>query len=153
MIISSNLSTRLHVGRQVPKKRSQQIKASIPPLSENFLAETRQFAWTVNFLSHHVAPCRTMSHHVAPCHIMSHHVASCRTMSHHVAPCRVTPLDKIRTNPICVCAASHSTEQKIFVVDVNQGCQIFLGTWYQNPKKVPNGHKISKMSVKYSKWP
>jgi hypothetical protein len=35
-----------------------------------------------------------------------------------------------------------------------QGCQIFLGTWYQNRKKCtkwtqnePNGHKISKMSV------
>jgi hypothetical protein len=35
-----------------------------------------------------------------------------------------------------------------------QGCQIFLGTWYQNRKKctkwtqnVPNGHKISQMSV------
>jgi hypothetical protein len=38
-----------------------------------------------------------------------------------------------------------------------QGCQILLGTWYQIPEKctkwtqsVPNGHKISQMSVKYS---
>jgi hypothetical protein len=42
----------------------------------------------------------------------------------------------------------------------NQGCQIFLGTWYQNWKKwtkrtrnVPNGHKISQISIKYSEWP
>jgi hypothetical protein len=41
-----------------------------------------------------------------------------------------------------------------------QDCQIFLGTWYQNPGKctkwtqnVPNGHKISQTSLKYSKWP
>jgi hypothetical protein len=40
-----------------------------------------------------------------------------------------------------------------------QGCQIFLGTWYQNGKKctkciqnVPNGHKISPITIKYSKW-
>jgi hypothetical protein len=39
-----------------------------------------------------------------------------------------------------------------------QGCQIFLGMWYQNRKKctkstlnVPNGHKISQMSMKYYK--
>jgi hypothetical protein len=37
-----------------------------------------------------------------------------------------------------------------------QGCQIFLGAWYQNRKNVPNEHKIlkngnklSKISVKY----
>jgi hypothetical protein len=43
---------------------------------------------------------------------------------------------------------------------VDQGCQIFLGTWYQNRTKctkstqhIPNGHKISQMPVKYSKWP
>jgi hypothetical protein len=42
----------------------------------------------------------------------------------------------------------------------SQGCQICVGTWYQNRKKctelaqnIPNGHKISKMSLKYSKWP
>jgi hypothetical protein len=41
-----------------------------------------------------------------------------------------------------------------------QGCQIFLGTWYQNRKKctkriqnVPNGRKISRVSLKCSKWP
>jgi hypothetical protein len=26
---------------------------------------------------------------------------------------------------------------------VDHGCQIFLGTWYQNRKNVPNGHKNS----------
>jgi hypothetical protein len=56
--------------------------------------------------------------------------------------------------------------------DLWPGCQIFLGTWYQNRKKytkwikkytkwiknipneknVPNGHKISHISIKYSKW-
>jgi hypothetical protein len=41
-----------------------------------------------------------------------------------------------------------------------KGCQIFLGSWHQNQKKctkwtqkVPNCHKISHMSVKYSKCP
>jgi hypothetical protein len=40
-----------------------------------------------------------------------------------------------------------------------QGCQIFLGTWYQNWKtctkwtqNVSNGHDTSQMSIKYSKW-
>jgi hypothetical protein len=33
-----------------------------------------------------------------------------------------------------------------------QGCQSFIGTWYQNRKNVPNGHKISQTSIKYSKW-
>jgi hypothetical protein len=43
--------------------------------------------------------------------------------------------------------------------NVQQGCQIFLGAWYQNRKKCTkwtqnvNGYKISRMSVKYSKWP
>jgi hypothetical protein len=42
----------------------------------------------------------------------------------------------------------------------NQGCQIFLGIWYQTQKKctkliknVPNGLKLSQISIKYSKWP
>jgi hypothetical protein len=41
-----------------------------------------------------------------------------------------------------------------------QCCQIFLGTRYQNRKKwsqwtqnVPNGHKVSHMFLKCSKWP
>jgi hypothetical protein len=45
-------------------------------------------------------------------------------------------------------------------METNQGCQIFHGAWYQNPKKctkwtqnVPNGHKnvckIFRMAVKY----
>jgi hypothetical protein len=41
-----------------------------------------------------------------------------------------------------------------------QGCQIFLGTWYQNWRKCtkliqnePNGHKLSQIFIKYSKWP
>jgi hypothetical protein len=47
-----------------------------------------------------------------------------------------------------------------FTTDRLQGCQIFTGTWYQNRKKwtkwapnVPNCHKISPMSAKYSKRP
>jgi hypothetical protein len=34
-----------------------------------------------------------------------------------------------------------------------QGCQIFLGTTYQNVKNIPNNHKIFKMATKYTKWP
>jgi hypothetical protein len=51
-----------------------------------------------------------------------------------------------------------------------QGCQIFLGTTYQNgknstklpyqmatkytkwPQNIPNGHKIYQMATKYTKW-
>jgi hypothetical protein len=33
-----------------------------------------------------------------------------------------------------------------------QGCQIFLGTWYQNRKNVPNGHKMYQMDTKCTKW-
>jgi hypothetical protein len=42
----------------------------------------------------------------------------------------------------------------------DQGCQIFVGTLYQNLQKCtkstqnfPKGHKISQMSLKYSKGP
>jgi hypothetical protein len=34
-----------------------------------------------------------------------------------------------------------------------QGCQIFLGTTYQNGKNIPNGHKIYQMATKYTIWP
>jgi hypothetical protein len=46
---------------------------------------------------------------------------------------------------------------------MDQGCQIFHFTTYQNgqniPKdhqitiKIPNGHKIYKMAIQYTKWP
>jgi hypothetical protein len=32
-----------------------------------------------------------------------------------------------------------------------QGCQIFLGTTYQNRKNTPNNHKISQRATKYTK--
>jgi hypothetical protein len=42
----------------------------------------------------------------------------------------------------------------------DQGCQIFLGTLYQNggkytkwPQNIPNDHKIYQMTTKYTKWP
>jgi hypothetical protein len=34
-----------------------------------------------------------------------------------------------------------------------QGCQIFLGTKYQNWKNIPNYHKLYQMSIKYNKRP
>jgi hypothetical protein len=34
-----------------------------------------------------------------------------------------------------------------------QGCQIFLGTKYQNWKNVPNYHELYQMSIKYIKRP
>jgi hypothetical protein len=34
-----------------------------------------------------------------------------------------------------------------------QGCQIFLGTKYQNGEKYPNDHKICQMAIKYFQWP
>jgi hypothetical protein len=35
---------------------------------------------------------------------------------------------------------------------VNQGCQIFLGTTYQNGKNIPNNHKIYLMDTKFTQW-
>jgi hypothetical protein len=32
-----------------------------------------------------------------------------------------------------------------------QGCQILLGTWYQNRKNVPNEHKMYQMVTTYPK--
>jgi hypothetical protein len=58
-----------------------------------------------------------------------------------------------------------STQQQKYthfsVIDsCKQGCQIFLGTTYQNgnklpksPQNIPNGHKIYEMAVKYTEWP
>jgi hypothetical protein len=37
--------------------------------------------------------------------------------------------------------------------DAMLGCQIFLGTTYQNGKNIPNNHKIYKMATKYINWP
>jgi hypothetical protein len=54
------------------------------------------------------------------------------------------------------CWKIHEGSSSTFV----RGCQIYLGTWYQNRIKctkctqnVPNGQKISQMSVKHSRWP
>jgi hypothetical protein len=35
----------------------------------------------------------------------------------------------------------------------DQGCQIILGTKYQNGKNIPNYHKLYQMSMKYNKRP
>jgi hypothetical protein len=34
-----------------------------------------------------------------------------------------------------------------------QGCQIFLGTTYQNGENVPNNYEIYQIAVKLIKWP
>jgi hypothetical protein len=34
---------------------------------------------------------------------------------------------------------------------IDQGCQIFLGTKYQNGKKLPNYHELYQMSIKCNK--
>jgi hypothetical protein len=36
--------------------------------------------------------------------------------------------------------------------DADQGCQIFLGTTYQNGKSITGSHKIYQMTTKYTKW-
>jgi hypothetical protein len=39
---------------------------------------------------------------------------------------------------------------------VHHDCQIFLSSWFQNWKNVPNEHKMDQMIIKYpnySKWP
>jgi hypothetical protein len=48
-----------------------------------------------------------------------------------------------------------------FLFHSNQGCQMLLGTTYQNGKiyiyqitiNIPNGHKIYQMATRYTKWP
>jgi hypothetical protein len=39
------------------------------------------------------------------------------------------------------------------LMSLAQGCQIFLGTIYQNGKNLPNDHNMHKIAVKYTKWP
>jgi hypothetical protein len=34
----------------------------------------------------------------------------------------------------------------------SQGCQIFLGTAYQNGKNIPKGPNIYQMAIEYTKW-
>jgi hypothetical protein len=58
----------------------------------------------------------------------------------------------ILLNNVETCRNSHNCTK--------QGCQMFLGTIYQNGKKytkrpqnVPTGHKIYHSAVKYTKWP
>jgi hypothetical protein len=34
-----------------------------------------------------------------------------------------------------------------------QGCQIFIGTTYQNRKNIPNDQKLYEIATKYTKWP
>jgi hypothetical protein len=34
-----------------------------------------------------------------------------------------------------------------------QGCQIFIGTTYQNGKNIPNNHQVHHRAVKWAKWP
>jgi hypothetical protein len=36
---------------------------------------------------------------------------------------------------------------------VNQGCQIFLETTYQNGKNIPNDHKMYQTAIKYTICP
>jgi hypothetical protein len=36
--------------------------------------------------------------------------------------------------------------------DAAQGCQIFLGSTYQNGKNIPNDHKIYQMAIQFNKW-
>jgi hypothetical protein len=38
-------------------------------------------------------------------------------------------------------------------VGARQGCQIFLGTKYQNGKNIPNYHELCQMPIKYNKRP
>jgi hypothetical protein len=34
-----------------------------------------------------------------------------------------------------------------------QGCQIFVGKWYQNRKNVPKERLMYKVVIKYPNWP
>jgi hypothetical protein len=38
-------------------------------------------------------------------------------------------------------------------VTLGQGCQIFLGTAYQNGKYIPNYHKLHQLATKHTRWP
>jgi hypothetical protein len=38
-------------------------------------------------------------------------------------------------------------EEKVVSLALEQGCQIFLGTTYQNGKNIPNDHIIYQMTI------
>jgi hypothetical protein len=42
---------------------------------------------------------------------------------------------------------------KMLLSILKQGCQIFLGTNYQNGKNIPNNHELYRMTIKYNKRP
>jgi hypothetical protein len=41
--------------------------------------------------------------------------------------------------------------ERLSVKHLEQGCQIFLGTKYQNGKNIPNYHELCQMFIKYNK--
>jgi hypothetical protein len=41
----------------------------------------------------------------------------------------------------------------MYTTPPGKGCQIFLGTTYQNGKNIPIDYKIYKMTKTYTKWP
>jgi hypothetical protein len=45
------------------------------------------------------------------------------------------------------------TNKEVLRYGADQGCQIFLGTKYQNVKNIQNYHKLYQMSIKYNKRP
>jgi hypothetical protein len=56
----------------------------------------------------------------------------------------------IATNVLKV---SSDTDGSTGTASADQGCQISIGTAYQNRKNVPNHHKIYQMAITYSKVP
>jgi hypothetical protein len=48
-------------------------------------------------------------------------------------------------------AASNGFVENVRIAGSDQGCQIFLGSTYQNGKNIPNGHKIYLKAVTYTK--
>jgi hypothetical protein len=44
-------------------------------------------------------------------------------------------------------------QRRLEIENSKQGCQIFLGTKYQNGKNITNCHELHQMSIKYNKRP
>jgi hypothetical protein len=53
-------------------------------------------------------------------------------------------------NPGMYCLKEHDRVTALKLSPRRQGCQIFLGTTFQNWKNIPNDHK---MVIKYTIWP
>jgi hypothetical protein len=66
---------------------------------------------------------------------------------------RIFSEKKVSNHYFSICLVGTQQAKKSHFRCSSQGCQIFLGTKYQNWKNIPNYRKIYQMSIKYTKRP